>query len=881
MTSLLGQTSARRILKDGETLFLDQNVILHQKSAGVVSGFGITDNLDGTIDVALGLVYLRSSNSDTDTIREYTILPTSSLALTDNSENYVYADYNGGVPAIKNTVTGSDVKDDENSKVEIYEIYREGTTLSITNHFQYVGNAVKRINRFLYSKFGHTRTSGLLLGETGTRNITVTSGKIWVKLNESSISSIDTSGSDTFDRYYYNGSAWVKQSAQTQWDNTQWNDITSGLSTMTANWYSYQEFFMLADGELLCVYGNKQSVNQNDIADEPVASSLPAKIENNQHSTYIGRAVFQKSAGTVSQFTNPFDTVTTFSQTNDHSTLSNLSNDDHTQYPLLAGRTGDILLIDNIGEFTSNGGVNIDHHLKLASTKTIIFPNEDLNDKIILKNTTHTIGIDTGNQNMRFNIPTGESFQFKINDVQTMALSLTKMDYDNGNFAFNQTGSLAPTVFSFADVFVAKFEKPDVNSCLLSSYKNNFRINSVDNIQLEIGGTDYGKIDASGFYTDNISQLTSDTGVTIEGVLFKNMADVKFESDVIYTNVIDEYSAGVGIQFQNKIKVDQIIEKTTDNGISIEQILLKDNIIQSSLFTASKFLGTDASKNIVSITDLSGSFNGTSNQITVTGSDPLTFSTPQNIHTSASVEFSSVSCDTISESSTDAGCTIEGVLLKDNTTISLDTNVIKTNTISEYTADNGVIIDQAKVKDGYFYPDNGTPYIRGNAGVLTLANSTDSIQISDAIYSQSIYDQTITADRNVQISSAYVLGYQSSTRKSKINIKDLENSNLLYKLKPVQFNYRKAKNSNEFHPRKEYGLIAEDCEKIYKNVCFYNIKKDHIHSCKDPKKCNCPSHKELAGINYDKFIPILIKCVQDQRKQIKTLQRRIGDLESI
>jgi len=40
-----------------------------------------------------------------------------------------------------------------------------------------------------------------------------------------------------------------------------------------------------------------------------------------------------------------------------HSNLTGLANDDHLQYPLLAGRTGDTLHIDDIAEFTTDAGI--------------------------------------------------------------------------------------------------------------------------------------------------------------------------------------------------------------------------------------------------------------------------------------------------------------------------------------------------------------------------------------------------------------------------------------------------------------------------------------------------------------------------------------------
>jgi len=60
---------------------------------------------------------------------------------------------------------------------------------------------------------------------------------------------------------------------------------------------------------------------------------------------------------------------------------------------------------------------------------------------------------------------------------------------------------------------------------------------------------------SSGLKTDTISEKTADNGVTIDGVLLKD----------------------------NQVNTDQINEKTADNGVAIDGILLKDNLLTSGI----------------------------------------------------------------------------------------------------------------------------------------------------------------------------------------------------------------------------------------------------------------------------------------------------------
>ena len=136
---------------------------------------------------------------------------------------------------------------------------------------------------------------GLIISETGTRNVAMSAGSVWVKLDKSSISAFDSSGVDRFDRYYRDGvGGWTKQSDQSQWDNTQYDDNSGSLATLGNNKYSYQDFYLEADGAIVCLYGQNEYNTLAEAELAGVAASVPGRIED--HALYIGRFIFQKSA---------------------------------------------------------------------------------------------------------------------------------------------------------------------------------------------------------------------------------------------------------------------------------------------------------------------------------------------------------------------------------------------------------------------------------------------------------------------------------------------------------------------------------------------------------------------------------------------------------
>jgi hypothetical protein len=148
-----------------------------------------------------------------------------------------------------------------------------------------------------------------------------------------------------------------------------------------------------------------------------------------------------------------------------HGNISGLGQDDHTQYALLSGRSGDVLKIDAIAEYTGAAGLTIDDVLKVDSIveKTtdagVLIEGSTLEDGNIISDSLNTDSIsektgsagitvnhqvkvdqlvekttDTGVtvENMTIeddgvdtiiNIPTGKKYIFKINNVTVAEIS--------------------------------------------------------------------------------------------------------------------------------------------------------------------------------------------------------------------------------------------------------------------------------------------------------------------------------------------------------------------------------------------------------------------------------------------------------------------------
>jgi len=112
----------------------------------------------------------------------------------------------------------------------------------------------------------------------------------------------------------------------------------------------------------------------------------------------------------------------------DHGSLAGLADDDHSQYALLAGRTGDVLNIDTITEFTTDAGVTIEDVLLLDND---IVLNSGLNAYILWQ--TGGTGFDTA---IRGGHSTGDYFTISMDDVGTAMMFGSSGSYINQNTSY-------------------------------------------------------------------------------------------------------------------------------------------------------------------------------------------------------------------------------------------------------------------------------------------------------------------------------------------------------------------------------------------------------------------------------------------------------------
>jgi len=126
------------------------------------------------------------------------------------------------------------------------------------------------------------------------------------------------------------------------------------------------------------------------------------------------------------------------------------------------------------------------------------------------------------------------------------------------------------------------------------------------------------------------------------------------------------------------------------------------------------------------------------------------------------------------------------------------------------------------------------------------------------IFMPGVYaDAVADSPRNLYINDDGQLGFIISSKRYKKNIKNMENTDWLYELRPVNFNYKKDKTNI-----KQYGLIAEEVELINPSFVSYNEKGI------------------VETVSYSKLITPMLKALIEQKNINKNQDNRIISLEN-
>ena len=324
----------------------------HSWSSTSTTGFDLTDNGDGTINISAGEVVLRDDNLNDAQLKSYAVAETLAVALTDNNINYVVVEYNAGTPIISVTNVVSEVNCWTNCL--LYKITRIGTDLKWIDAREMGVDTPRKVRRMQIEVEGIRYAYGVGVSEVGTRNLYVNSGRFYYGINDITTPLIDTSVADTFTTIYGN---FTRTTGQTQIDVTYY-DNAGTLTALNPNKITNRWVYMVIDNpsKIYVVYGTQQYTKLSEAQAELPPANLPIEILG--LGKLLARIVVEAGNNTFLSVDSYLKKAYTSGSVSDHGDLVGLGDDDHLNYPLLAGRvTGDNLVLQSVlgADFITNG----------------------------------------------------------------------------------------------------------------------------------------------------------------------------------------------------------------------------------------------------------------------------------------------------------------------------------------------------------------------------------------------------------------------------------------------------------------------------------------------------------------------------------------------
>lgn len=298
-----------------------------QSAGRLTSGGDITDNGNGTVYVpsGTGLIKSDSPSGCTDCFANWQ--PTThvswdsvaSLPMVNNAYNFIY--FNGTLSAITATTNFYSISPYKDFTLgRGYRIDNETIVrLCGTN----LWNFNRRVQTFGEEVFPIVRASGMIVGETGTRNITVSAGILWAELvNRFTTTAKNTASGDTFTAYYRAAvSGFTSLTGQTQINNTQYDDGDGTLGTLTNTRYGVHWVYIVHDSSIHVVFGQDEyTLTAAEQAQPP--ASIPGLLSS--YGTLVAKIIIQKNAASFTEIQSAFDTTFQSENVAVHNDLSGL-----------------------------------------------------------------------------------------------------------------------------------------------------------------------------------------------------------------------------------------------------------------------------------------------------------------------------------------------------------------------------------------------------------------------------------------------------------------------------------------------------------------------------------------------------------------------------
>lgn len=276
-------------------------------TAGGLTVPTVTVGATGLLNAGLLTANLNSTPDYTGVVKTYQVPALSpAIQLTANTLYYLTVIYNGGTP-VYSLITDNTIIN-HSDRISVALVFWENVGAINHGHVWMVGAYGVGLSNKLSHRLIHTQRfgweSGLQLGESTGRVITVSAGTVWYDGTEILLDSINST-SHPYHLYYHSAGNWVATEV-TAYNNTQWDDgttlQTTGNGNFVVNWV-YRSVAP-ADPGLYVVLGTANYTNLTVAGASQPPASLPGIIS--KMAVLVGRIIVQKNAVTAAQIDSAF-----------------------------------------------------------------------------------------------------------------------------------------------------------------------------------------------------------------------------------------------------------------------------------------------------------------------------------------------------------------------------------------------------------------------------------------------------------------------------------------------------------------------------------------------------------------------------------------------
>jgi hypothetical protein len=218
--------------------------------------------------------------------------------------------------------------------VVIGRVYRDGTTLYISNIGAYMANASLRDMYRVRALRRVERASGAVISCPADRNIALTAALLFSNYSKITTLAFDSSGADRWITWYRDGiGRFNKILSEYSVNNTQYDDGSGTLAALTGNYYANRWFYLVptdTGSQVHMLMGQSQYNKQADAEAASPPTVIPTLIS--ELAILVGRVVVKEGIATLiivqSAFTTEFSTATP----SVHNELSGLQGGTADQY---------------------------------------------------------------------------------------------------------------------------------------------------------------------------------------------------------------------------------------------------------------------------------------------------------------------------------------------------------------------------------------------------------------------------------------------------------------------------------------------------------------------------------------------------------------------